>query len=132
MRKAFYLAVSLLTLEALAAPGAVKLQCGAMAGFKSEAEMKLVPSQNLNAVDLTFVGEKPPNKDIDRLLRECAVVAAKRDPSRDALVSAWFRKRPGDNWRDDDLLHPYGAMKFLSYTASSKSIAVRDIKLPKK
>jgi hypothetical protein len=96
------------------------------------AEMKSIPSQGINSVDLTFVGSRPPANEIERLLRQCAVAAAKKDGSRDILVSAWLRKRASDNERDDELLHPFGALKFLSYEASSKTIAVRELKLQKK
>lgn len=123
---------ALMTAHAVAAPGATKLRCGLISGFTTEAEMKAVPSQGIHAVDLTFIGAKPRNKDVDRLLRECAAAAIGIDPSKDILVSAWFRKRPGDSWRDDDLLHPYGSMKYLSYQASSKTVAVRELKLQKK
>lgn len=109
-----------------------RLDCGKTSGIKSEAEWKPVPSQNIYQVDLTFIGRKPPNPEIDKLLRECAALVIKRDPSKDILVSAWLRKRLGDNWRDDELLHPWGGLKFMSYEARSKTVAVRDLKLQKK
>jgi hypothetical protein len=120
------------SLQAVAAPAATKLQCGSIAGFKTEAEMNAVPSLGVNKVDLTFIGAKPANKAIDRSLRQCAAVAAKRDPSRDILVSAWFRKRAGNNAQNDALLYPHGSTSYLSYEASSRTIAVRKLKLQKK
>jgi len=129
MRNAIWFVTFLFASQASVAAGVTKFKCGIVQGFKSEAEMKLIPSQGINSVDLTFIGGAPSNNQIDQALRECAALAAKRDPSKDILVSAWLRKRPGDDWRDDDLLHPYGSMKYLSYQASSKTIAVRDFKL---
>ena len=59
-------------------------------------------------------------------------VAVKRDGTKDILGSPWLRKRASDNPNDDDLLHPYGGLRFLSYEATSKTIGVRDLKLTKK
>jgi hypothetical protein len=120
------------SLPAAAEPVATKLQCGTIAGFRTEAEMKDVPGLGVNRVDLTFIGTKPANKVIDRSLRECAKVAVKRDPSKDILVSAWLRKRARHNPQDDTLLYPHGSTKYLSYEASSKTIAVRKLRLQKK
>jgi hypothetical protein len=131
LRQALLLA-TVFSLQAGAAPVANRLQCGSVTGFKTEAEMRAVPDLGVNAVDLTFIGAKPANKAIDKSLRECAAVAAKRDPSRDILVSAWSRKRTAKDSRNDKLLHPHGPTKYLSYEASSKTIAVRKLKLQKK
>ena len=124
----------LLSVWCAAAVGAsgTKISCGTLAGVRSEAEMKAIPSQGINAVDLTFVAVKPPAKVVDKLLRECAAVAVRRDGSKDILVSGWYRKRATDNPNDDELLHPYSGLKFLSYEAASKTIAVRDLTLKRK
>ena len=120
----------LLTVAPIAHAGT--LDCGTLPAPKPEVEWKEVPSQNINAVDVTFIGKAPPNAQVDKILRQCAAAAVKRDASKDILVSGWIRKRPGGNPNDDDLLHPYGGLKFLGYDSKSKSIAVREIKLEKK
>ena len=114
-----------------ASPG-TKISCGTQPGVMSEAEMKAIPSQGINAVDLTFVAIKPSATVVDKLLRECAAVAVRRDGSKDILISAWYRKRATDKPNDDEILHPYGGLKFLSYEAASKTIAVRDLTLKRK
>ena len=72
------------------------------------------------------------DKEIDRVLRDCVSVAVKRDGTKDILGSPWFRKRAADNEDDDDLLHPYGGLRYLSYEAASESIGIRELKLKKK
>lgn len=128
MRKTLWLMASLFIANASAANESVRLECGAIKGFKSEAEMKPTANPRINTVDVTFIGKKPSNKQIDRSLRACASAAIKRDASRDILVSAWFRKRAGASAKNDTPLHPHGSMKYLSYEASSKKVAVRKIK----
>lgn len=75
---------------------------------------------------------RSPNKEVDRVLRACVSVAVKRHETKDILGSAWFRKRAGDNPYDDELLHPYGGLRYLSYDAVSKGTAVREMQLKKK
>ena len=48
------------------------------------------------------------------------------------VIADWLRKRAGDNPRDDEMLKPYGVLKFFSYEASSKTTNVRELKLQKK
>lgn len=128
MRHVLCLMLALFITDASATPEAVRLECGGIKGFKSEAEMKPTSNPRINTVDLTFIGKKPSNKQIDKALRACAATAIKRDASRDILVSAWSRKRAGAPAKNDIPLHPHGSMKYLSYEASSKTVAVRKIK----
>lgn len=128
MRKTLCLMAALFIADASAQPEAVGLECGAIKGFKSEVEMKPTSNPRINTVDVTFIGKKPSNKQIDKALRACAATAVKRDASRDILISAWFRKRAGTPAKNDTPLHPHGSMKYLSYEASSKTVAVRKIK----
>jgi hypothetical protein len=108
------------------------LQCGSAGSIKPLAEIQLVPDQNIFNVQLTYVAKKPPSQDIDKALRDCLAVAAKKDGTKDILATAWLRKRAGDKPNDDDMLNPYGGMKYISYKASDKSISVRELKLQKK
>jgi hypothetical protein len=109
-----------------------QLQCGLASNFKPIAEIQLVPDQKIYNVQLTYIAKKPQGRDIDKALRNCLAVAAKSDGTQDILATAWLRKRANDNPIDDDMLNPYGSMKYISYKASDKSIAVRDLKLQKK
>ena len=111
---------------------ALKISCAAAQGVKTEAEVEDVPSQKIYNVHVTFLGKKPTDKEIDRVLRDCLTVAAKRDTTKDILASPWFRKRPQGNKNDDELLRPYGSMKYLSFKADDKSIGVRELQLRKK
>jgi hypothetical protein len=115
-----------------AGPGATPLTCAAAPGIKTESKIQFVPSQGIYTVDVTFIGKRPSDKEIDRILRDCVAVAAKRDGTKDILGSPWFRKRVGDNPNNDDLLHPYEGLRYLSYEAASKNIGVRELKLKKK
>lgn len=105
------------------------LQCGSAGSTKPIAEIQLVPDQNIYNVQLTYIAKKPPSQDIDKALRHCLAVAAKSDGTKDILATAWLRKRAGDKPNDDDMLNPYGGMKYISYKASDKSIAVIELKL---
>src|SRR6266850_2969420 len=105
------------------------LKCATAKGIRTEVELKLVRGQKIYAMNVTFIGMKPSNKEVDRILRDCLAVAAKRDPSTDILGSPWFRKRPTDNQYDDELLYPYGGLKYIAYTASTKRIDVKDLEL---
>lgn len=69
---------------------------------------------------------------IDKTLRECLAVAIKLDDKKDILASPWFRPIQGANPNDDENLNPYGILKYISYTASSKSVGVHSIELKKK
>ena len=108
------------------------LQCRSAGGQTLTAEIQLIPDQNIYNVQLTYVAKKPSNQDIDKALRNCLAVAAKDDSTKDILATAWLRKRAGNKPNDDDMLNPYGGMKYISYKASDKSIAVREFKLQNK
>ena len=94
--------------------------------------MQLVSDDNIYTVQLTYVAAKPSNQEIEKALRSCLAVAAKADGTKDILATAWIRKRSSDKPNDDDMLNPFGGMKYISYKAADKSIAVRELKLQKK
>jgi len=118
--------------SAFAKQTAVRLTCASAAGIKTEAEVATVAGQNIYTVNVTFISKRPSDKEIDRVLRNCVAVAAKRDGTKDILGSPWFRKRPSDDPYDDILLNPYGGLRYLSYEAATKGIGVRELKLKKK
>ena len=113
-------------------PTATRLDCASAAGVKTEAEVEPVPSQGIYAVNVTFFVKRPSNKEINRVLRDCVSAAVKLDGTKDILGSPWFRKRATDSHYDDELMNPYGGLRYLSYEATSKGIDVRDLKLKKK
>src|SRR5947207_15355079 len=81
---------------ASAAKNAMKLNCATAVGITTEAEVAPVPGQGIYVMDVTFIGKTPPNKEIDRILRDCLAAAVKRDGTKDILGSAWLRKRVGN------------------------------------
>jgi hypothetical protein len=126
------IALFLIIVGFFVAARAEKLDCGPLPNPKPDVEWKQVPSQNIYSLDVTFIGKAPSTAQVDKILRQCAAAAAKRGPSKEFLVSGWLRKRPHDNPNDDDLLHPYGSLKYLSYDPKSKSVGVHDMKLEKR
>ncbi len=138
MRRGRQFFVTCLTLASVAGlpvsakPSPSPLSCASAAGVKTLAEVEFIPSQDVYSVNVTFIGKRPPSKEIDRVLRDCVLAASKRDGSKDMLGSPWFRKRASDNPNEDELLHPYGGLNYLSYEASSRSIGIRELKLKKK
>ena len=112
----------------------IALNCGKLSGFQTEVEMKKLPSQGIYTVDVTYIVKRPPDKDVERALRECLAVAAKRDGTMDILGSAWLRKRVGAHPNDDDKLDPHKGpgLKYISYHASSKTISVRELTLKRR
>jgi hypothetical protein len=83
-------------------------------------------------INVTFITKRPDDKLIDKTLRECIAASLKLDDQKDILATAWFRPIVGIKANDDEMLNPYGSLKFISYTAKTKSIAVRSIQLNKK
>lgn len=121
------------SVSAFAAPPTIPLDCGKVASIKSEAERQYLDKASgggdIYNVNLTYIGQKPSNKQVDSALRNCLAVAVKMDGSKDILATAWYRSKAGNRPNDDDMLNPYGGMKYISYTASKKSIAVHELKL---
>ena len=106
-------------------PSKESLTCASAAGIKTETELSMPTTKNFIVI-VTFIAKRPSNKEIERVVRDCVSVAVKRDGSKSILGSAWFRKHATDDPFDDELLHPRGSRKYLSYEADSKDIAFRD------
>jgi hypothetical protein len=104
----------------------IPIECGKTTGFQVESE---IINQEITMLYVTFIGKKPSNKQAEKALRECLDVAVKKDATKDILPTAWFRKNPRANQYDDDQINPFGAWTYLSYTASTKKIEVKEIKL---
>ena len=120
------------TLISVAREPSSPLQCGSGGSIQATAERQLLSDQNIYNVQLTYFGKKPPSQEIDKTLRNCLSVAAKIDGTKDILATAWIRKHAADKPDDDDMINPYGGMKYISYKASDKSIEVRELQLKRK
>jgi hypothetical protein len=107
------------------------ISCGSVVGIKSLAEIQRQPESKIYNLQLTFITKKPPAPEIDKALRACLAVASKADGKWDILATAWLRRKPTDNANDDEILSPYGGMKYIIYEAASKSVLVKDVKLQK-
>jgi len=105
----------------------MKLDCGKIQGYKPEVERKLVTG--IYNIDVTYITKRPPTKIVDKALRDCITASIKLDAEKDILASAWFRPIRGAPEIDDEQLNPYGNSKFISYTASKKSVNIHDITL---
>lgn len=100
------------------------LDCGKTPGFQVEAE---AIDRDVTEVYVTFIGRKPTRNQAENALRECLAVAVKRDASRDILPTAWYRKRAAASKYGDDQIKPFGARKFLAYSASTRLSAVNEL-----
>lgn len=119
-----------------AKPPTMKLGCVKAANHKTEAERQYLSKASgggdIYNLNITFINKRPDDKLIDKTLRECLAVAIKLDDKKDILATAWFRPVQGANPNDDENLNPYGVLKYISYTAKTKSIDVHAIDLKKK
>lgn len=124
------------SIPAFAKAPTMKLDCAKVPKYKTEAERQYLSKASgggdIYNVNVTFITKRPDDKLIDKTLRECISASLKLDDKKDILATAWFRPIAGTNSNDDEMLNPYGSLKFISYTASTKSIAVRSIQLGKK
>lgn len=122
--------------SALAKPPTMKINCAKVPNYKTEAERQYLSGASgggdIYNLNITFINKRPDNKLIDKTLLECLAVAIKLDDKKDILASAWFRPVQGANPYDDEKLDSYGFLKYLSYTASTKSIGIHSIELKKK
>lgn len=121
---------------AFAKAPSMKLDCAKIPNYKTEAERQYLSKASgggdIYNLDVTFINKRPNDKLIDKTLRECLAVAIKLDDKKDILANAWFRPVQGANPNDDEKLDSYGFLKYISYTASTKSIGVHSIELGKK
>mgnify|MGYP007008100956 FL=1 len=78
-------------------------------------------------VQVTFITKHPDDKLTDKALRECIAKSLTLDGKKDILATAWFRPMAGTNPDDDEQIDPYGSLKYISYTASTKSVDVHNI-----
>lgn len=125
-RIALFVAV-LAAQPAFGADAVTKLECATAREYNTQAERELI-STDTYSLNVIFLGATPPAKEIDGYLRECLAAAITRDGTRDIVVSPWLRRRVHDRHSNDELLHPYGGLRYLAYEARSRTIAIRDSK----
>lgn len=130
------IALAFSTMPALAKPPTINLKCGKLPNLKVESERQYLSKASgggdIYMINVTFISKKPDNKKIDKILRECLVEAIKLDGTKDITATPWFRPKAGSNPNDDDMVHIYGSMKYLAYTASDKNVSVHTISLQRK
>ena len=121
-------------IAARAKPPTIPLECAKSSGAVAERKYLDAASGggNIYNVNVTFTGKKPTNAKAEAALRECIAASTKMDRTKDVVAFAWLKPRPGASDNDDELLHPFGAMKFISYTATTGKVAVRAIDLTRK
>lgn len=101
--------------------------CADSNGIKPEIDLVMGKRQATSVLNVSFVETQPPAEEIDRILRACIGAAARVDPTHDILGTAWFRRRARDNPLDDEIISNYGALRYLSYQASTNTIDVREM-----
>ena len=106
--------------------------CADVDGVKAEVDLRMDKAQNVNVMNVTFIETQPSTDVIDKILRACISATSKLDGSLDILGTAWLRKNAGDDPNDDEIINNYGALNYLSYQASSKTIEVREMNFNKK
>ncbi|MFM9913446.1 MAG: hypothetical protein ACKVN9_07930 [Methylophilaceae bacterium] len=103
----------------------MKLNCGKVKGYKTEAERKY--DGHLYNVIVTFITKRPDNKLADKVLRECISASLKLDDQKNILATAWFRPIAGSEADDDEQLKPHGDLSYISYKASTKKVEVKNL-----
>lgn len=119
------------TTTAFAKAPTMKLNCGKIPGYKTEVERQYLSKASgggdIYNVQVTFITKRPDDKLIDKALRECIATSLTFDKEKGILATAWFRPITGTAPNDDEQLHPYGSLKYISYSASTKSVDVHSI-----
>jgi hypothetical protein len=105
----------------------MKLECGKIQSYTPLVERKFVTG--IYNIDITYITKRPPAKIVDKALRDCIAASIKLDAEKDVLASAWFRPIKGAPEVDDEQINPYGGLKYISYTASKKSVDVHNLTL---
>lgn len=103
----------------------MKLDCGNVKGYKTEAERKY--DGHLYNVMVTFITKRPDDKLADKVLRDCISVSLKLDDQKNLLATAWFRPIAEMNSTDDEQLKPYGDLNYISYDAKTKKVVVKSL-----
>jgi hypothetical protein len=85
------------------------------------------PHQKLYGLDVYFVGTDPAQDIVDRVLRECAVLAAAHRGDQDIFVHAYGLPDAGADRGQRRTLSPYGRDFFLCFDAGLCQVGVRRV-----
>lgn len=122
--------------SALAKPPTIGLDCGRSPGFATRAERQYLSKESgggdIYQVQLTYVGKRPDGKVADAGLRDCLAKASKLDGSKDILATAWLKARASASDNDDEMVNPYPALSYISYSASARSVGIHKLELRRK
>lgn len=85
------------------------------------------PRQRLYGLHVTFVGRRPTNVEIDRVLRECTALAAAHDARFDIFADAEFLPSASTDPNASQTLNIYGRSHFLCFDCKTGVIGLRRI-----
>jgi hypothetical protein len=91
-------------------------------------EYYLSPHQRVYGLDIYFVGDEPPARDtLDRVLRECAALAAGHRSDHTIYVLPYLLPSADTDTGKGSILSPYGRDFCLCFDASLRQIGVRRV-----
>ncbi len=85
------------------------------------------PHQSLYGLHVTFVGRRPANREIDRVLRECTALAAAHDARFNIHADASFLPSAATDPAAGQTLDIYGRSHFLCFDCKTGAIGLRRI-----
>jgi hypothetical protein len=123
--------ISVASAAVQAKPPTVPLECGKASAAVAQRQYLDAASGggDIYNVMVTFTGKKPTNSKVESVLRECIAAAVKKDASKDILATAWLKRRIGASEDDDQQINPFGGLKYISYTAATKTVTVHELKM---
>ncbi|MGE0350711.1 DUF6891 domain-containing protein [Hydrogenophaga sp.] len=83
------------------------------------------PHQRLYGLNVHFVGAEPAHETMDRVLRECATLAAAHKSDFNIVVDAYLLAHADSELDERKTLSPYGRDFFLCFDAHRRQIGVR-------
>lgn len=85
------------------------------------------PHQSLYGLNVIFIGQRPANKEVDRVLRECTALAAAHDASFDIFADAEFLPSASTDLNAAQPLNIYGRSHYLCFDCKTGVIGLRHI-----
>ena len=121
------LAVAGILAAAVFIPVAQAAPCHHVPGFTSELAIKFPSDRSVAMLDIAYIGKAPPAAAVAKALRQCLAQASALDPSMDMLGTPWLRASAKSKPANDAKIDAFGPMKFISYRANTRKIAVEDL-----
>lgn len=135
MKKLVTIITIIFSSTTFAKPPTMALDCAKTKGYKTEAERQYLDAAShggdMYSIYITFITKRPNDKLVDKVLRDCISTSLKLDDKKDILATAWFRPIEGSNPYDDEQIHAYGDLKFITYRAKTKTVSVESLGLKK-